>query len=191
MRATEGEPTIPVDSAAPVPTKRSVCEEILASGYVQSFVDFFYLTHRQDPKATAGIVAGAASSKDNNDIVVSAEEMKFMKENLTRAEESRRKGDTDNVYNSYSNLAVYFQRGQVNDPKTGVYFYEKCLEIAKLTSDGPGEMSANHSLGCVHQQMGNSAAAIRFHERHMELARASGSYREMEGAARELVKVSC
>ena len=32
-------------------SKRAACESILQAGYVQSFVDFFYLTHRPDPKS--------------------------------------------------------------------------------------------------------------------------------------------
>lgn len=34
--------------------RRAICEEILVSGCVQSFVDFFYLMHRPDPKAGKG-----------------------------------------------------------------------------------------------------------------------------------------
>ena len=44
-----------------------------------------------------------------------------------QAEAARRKGDTVTVYTAYSNLAQYFQNA--SDPKTGVYFYEKCLEV--------------------------------------------------------------
>jgi len=77
----------------------------------------------------------------------------------------------------------------VSDPKTGVYFYEKCLEISKLTGDTPGEMTANHNLGCVHQQMGDSGNSIQFHERHFQLARKSKVYSEQESASKELVKV--
>lgn len=29
--------------------KRAICEQILARGHVQTFVDFFYLTHRPRP----------------------------------------------------------------------------------------------------------------------------------------------
>lgn len=36
-----------------VPDKQSFCVDILMHGYVQSFVDFFYLTHRPDPVAGA------------------------------------------------------------------------------------------------------------------------------------------
>jgi hypothetical protein len=34
-----------------------------------------------------------------------------------------------------------------DDAKTAVYFYEKCLEIARITGDRPGEMFANGKLG--------------------------------------------
>ena len=88
-----------------------------------------------------------------------------------------------------SNLALYFQSPQVSDPQTGVYFYEKCLEISKLTGDTSGEMAAYHNLGCVHQQMGDAANSIQFHERHFELARKAKAYAEQESASKELVKV--
>lgn len=48
-------------------------------------------------------------------------------------------------------LAQYYQ--DMNDPKTGVYFHEKCLEISRLTNDRRGEMSANHRLGLVYDKM--------------------------------------
>lgn len=41
----------------------------------------------------------------------------------------------------------------MNDPKTGVYFHEKCLEISRLTADRGGEMSANHRLGMAYEKM--------------------------------------
>jgi hypothetical protein len=63
----------------------------------------------------------------------------------------------------------------VQDPKTGVYFYEKCLEVSRLTNDTAGEMAANHSLGLVHDKMGDIATATAYHERHQVsvLSRAS------------------
>lgn len=48
-------------------------------------------------------------------------------------------------------LAQYYQN--MNDPKTGVYFHEKCLEISRLIADRGGEMSANHRLGVAYEKM--------------------------------------
>lgn len=73
--------------------------------------------------------------------------MQFIRDNLTKAEEARRKGDTPNVYNSYSNLALYFQSNEVNDPKTGVYFYEKVrphrIEIVSFLLHPPPRKPSN------------------------------------------------
>ena len=32
-------------------SKEEICQHILKEGYVQSYIDFFYLTHRMDPHA--------------------------------------------------------------------------------------------------------------------------------------------
>ena len=48
-------------------------------------------------------------------------------------------------------LTPFVPQHQVKDPKTGVYFYEKCLEISRLTGDKRGEMAANNDLGLIYQ----------------------------------------
>ena len=77
----------------------------------------------------------------------------------------------------------------MRDPKTGVYFYEKCLEISRLTNDRRGEMASNHDLGLIYQSMGEAVAASKYHERHLELATKDAIPSEEQTAARELVKV--
>ena len=66
------------------------------------------------------------------EIVVPPKEMDFLSGTLIKAERARRKGNTEVVYEQYSNLAKHFLAKK--DVKTGIYFYEKCLEIARLTS---------------------------------------------------------
>jgi hypothetical protein len=112
--------------------KNALCVEILMEGFVQSYVDFFYLTHRPDPNPGESIstalppvheVASVTLSlttffphvSDPNEegvereIEVPAEEMLFIRDNLTRAESARRHGETTQVYDCYNNLARYFQ----------------------------------------------------------------------------------
>ncbi|CAM9320202.1 unnamed protein product, partial [Sphacelaria rigidula] len=101
-------------------------------------------------------------------------------------ESARRRGDTPSVYKSYNSLAQYYQH--MNDPKTGVYFHEKCLEISRLTNDRGGEMSANHRLGLVYDKMGDVVTATSFHERHHELAQAVDVDEEQNIANDELIK---
>ena len=60
-------------------------------------------THRPDPNADLAEGAG-------KEIEVPGEEMLYIRDNLTDAENARRQGDTSTVYGSYSNLAQHFQK---------------------------------------------------------------------------------
>ena len=150
---------------APPPDRRQLCEGMLRGGFVQSFVDFFYLTHRPDPE------------NEGRDVQVPAREAQYLRENLERAEAARRRGDTGAVYAAYANVAKYYE-SRAGDAATGVYFYEKCLEVARLTGDHRGEMAAHHDLGLARMAAGEAEAAARHHERHLAMARALDDARE-------------
>jgi len=175
-RAGAGAPT----AGKPI-EKDDICMEILMEGFVQSYVDFFYLTHRPDP------VPDPTREGVEREINVPLNEMFFIRDNLQSAERARRQGETRIVYESYNKLAQYFQ--EVNDCRTGIYFYEKCLEIARLTSDKHGEMGANHCLGLAHQSINDSKSAIMYHEKHLEIAQSLDDPGELNRANKELIKV--
>mmetsp|Transcript_14803 Transcript_14803/g.14907 ORF Transcript_14803/g.14907 Transcript_14803/m.14907 type:complete len:447 (+) Transcript_14803:234-1574(+) len=141
-------------------TEADFCQRLLVDGYVQSYVDFYHLTHRSDPHAPEGRI--------NNKIETPPDDMKYIRDNLVKAEVSRRQGNTTGVYNAFNNLAEFYKRNM--DWRTAIYFHEKCLEVAQLTQDLRAEMTANHSLGTVYQRMGEWEIAQRFHERHEEIA---------------------
>jgi tetratricopeptide (TPR) repeat protein len=159
-------------------TKQTLCTEILTSGNVQSFVDFFYLMHRPDPNPDPNKPESADA-----EIEVSVETMQTVKDNLTSAEAARRAGNTEIVYSNYSELANSFQEN--NDAKTGIYFFEKCLEIARLTQDPAGEMRANHNLGLAYQRLNNMDMAITYHTHHRDLVQTGQSLLD-DGAASAL-----
>jgi tetratricopeptide (TPR) repeat protein len=162
--------------------KRSLCVETLAAGFVQSYVDFFYLTHRPDPAAAA-----AAADGEVPEIEVPVDDMIFVKDALISAEGSRRRaGQIAAVYKSYDDLARHFQ--DRDDHKTGIYFYEKCLEIARMTVDTEGEMRANHSLGKAYEAVSEFSEAVKFHERHLELAELAGDDAAALTANEQLVR---
>lgn len=161
----------------------------MADGFVQSFVDFFYLTHRPEPNQQLIAQAAAADPEGLNgplEIEVPSKEMLFVREQLSTAENARRQGDTGTVYAAYSALAKHYHAAE--DPKTGVYFFEKCLEISRLTNDTRGEMAANHDLGLIYQSMGSPGTAAKYHERHLALAGKEDNDAEKRTAAKELVK---
>ena len=160
--------------------RAGLCQDILAAGYVQAYVDFFYLTHKAAP-------ASVCSEEEAPEAAVSAADMKFLSDTLIAAEEARRRGDTDLVFRSYEALARHYQGRE--EPQTGVYFYEKCLEISKLTGDAAAEMKANERLGSSHASAGEHQVARKFHERSLALARGLEDGEAARGAYGRLVGV--
>lgn len=79
-------------------TLPDLCQQILVEGYVQSYIDFYYLTHRADPSEANG----------STQIHTSVEDMIFIRDNLLEAEISRRQGNTTGVYNAYNKLAEHY-----------------------------------------------------------------------------------
>ena len=172
------------DNQAKVPNESfstaNLCQQLLVEGYVQSYVDFYQLTHRLDPNAVDTEVG-------MTQIHISEADTIFIRDNLVKAELSRRQGDTASVYVAYNQLADYYVKS--NDWKTSFFFHEKCLEVAQLTSDVRAEMSANHSLGSIYQLMANYEKARAYHERHEEIASSVDIFEEISKANVELYKV--
>lgn len=158
-------------------TISGLCQQLLVGGFVQSYVDFYHLTHRIDSEADQGM----------SQIQIPIDEIVFIRDNLVQAELSRRQGDTTNVYSAFIKLADYYVKSQ--DWKTGFFFHEKCLEVAQLTSDLRAEMFANHSLGTIHQLMTEPEKARAYHERHEIIAASMDVFEEVSKANVELYKV--
>lgn len=156
-----------------------LCQQLLVAGYVQSYVDFYQLTHRLDPNAI--------EDTGMKQISISEEDTKFIRDNLVKAEVSRRQGDTASVYIAFNQLADYYVKNQ--DWKTSFFFHEKCLEVSQLTNDVRAEMSANHSLGFIYQLMNDFNRACSYHERHEEIAISLDIFEEIAKSNVELYKV--
>jgi tetratricopeptide (TPR) repeat protein len=153
--------------------KQSLCIEILVNGYVNSFVDFFYLTHRSETDAAAREP-------------IPETQLTYIKHQLTIAEKAHRRGDSEKVLAALDSLASYFQ--DTADYKTAIYFYERCLDIADSMDDGAMQGNAYLNLGLTHDAMGDTAAAIKFHERHLELALGLGHEERLKDAFHQLVQ---
>jgi tetratricopeptide (TPR) repeat protein len=159
-------------------TEEEYCTKLLIDGYVQSFVDFYHLTQRVDPNNTDG---------SNRKIQCSNDEMAFIRNNLVLAEISRRQGNIIGVYTAYNKLASSYKKKK--DWKTAIFFQEKCLEVAQLTTDLKAEMLANHTLGIIYQAMNLYDAAKVYHEKHEEIAKSIDHSEEIVTANMELQKV--
>eukprot|EP00741_Cyanophora_paradoxa_P007716 tig00001187_g7465.t1 len=168
--------------------KMSLCLEILLAGNVQSFIDFFYLTHKAEGSDAPPQDAEEPSSKPvvkEKPLAADSSKLLFIKDHLMRAENAQRQGDLQQVYESYETLARFFE--QEDDQKRAVKFYEQCLDVAKLTADPHLEGQANRNLGARHEMLGDIASAIRFYERCLVLAEQAQDMADKQSATERLV----
>ncbi|EQC34728.1 hypothetical protein SDRG_07542 [Saprolegnia diclina VS20] len=161
--------------------KREVCAQVLKSGLVQSFVDLFYLVHRVDTQI------GPDGADKKLPIGVSPAQMSFLRDNLTTAETARRQGDVIQVFESYERLAAHFTAAR--DLRTGVFFYEKCLEIARIARNQDFEIGALENLGNAYYGLKEFEKAQDNHELHVQLVRLMRPEAEKIRALHELCKV--
>ena len=144
--------------------KQTLCIDILVSGHVQAFVDFFYLTHRPEVEPTDEPV--------EEQVGIPSAMLPLVKTQLAEAEVARRRGDTQAVFFSYRQLADFFTG--LADQRTAIYFWENCLEITQLTTDTEGEAQATRALGMANEASGDLPAAIKQYEQLLRLTQSTG-----------------
>jgi len=157
--------------------KQTLCIDILVSGHVQAFVDFFYLTHRPEVEPS--------EEPQDEQVGIPSAMLPLVKTQLAEAEVARRRGDTQAVFGSYRQLADFFTG--LADQRTAIYFWEKCLEITQLTSDADGEAQATRSLGMAHEASGDLLAAIKQYEQLLRLTQSVGDVAGAQQANEHLV----
>lgn len=138
--------------------KEDFCAQLLLRGYVQSFVDLFYLTHRS---------AGPGDDAPAQEPLQQAE-MEFLRDQLVAAEHCKRRGEIPEVLAAFDGLAVYC--GQKGDVKTMIFFYEKCLEIARLVKDQMCEMRVLRLIGNGYHSTRDLQRAREYLEQNVALA---------------------
>merc|ERR1711974_277123 len=87
--------------------KQQLCIDLLMVGCVQSFVDFFYITHRKEAPPSENTSLDQQEKKDVN---IPEETLIFLKETLESAETARRSKNYQRCFESYNSLAEYFEK---------------------------------------------------------------------------------
>nr|CCA25010.1 WD40 repeatcontaining protein putative [Albugo laibachii Nc14] len=142
---------------------------VLASGYVQSYVDLFYLLHSKGETQNgvyrfSGLNGNERGQKE--DIICSTS--KFLRDKLVTAEQCRWKGDTKGAYLAFNEIAI--RLCEENEVKTAVFFYKECLQIAQSEADTSKEMEISSKLGIAYHQLRDLENAKLYHERHLQIA---------------------
>ena len=103
----------------------------MCEGFANSFIEFFYLTHRYDENGDL-----------QEDCDFSEDELVFLKENLVMAELSEMKSDLKKSHLAYKNIGDFFK--QSDELETAVYFYKKSeFQVAPGKTDPLVSQSKN------------------------------------------------
>jgi len=147
--------------------KQQLCIDLLMVGCVQSFVDFFYITHRKMAPAEGSL------DEEATDVEIREDTLIYLKETLESAESAHRNSNYQHCYENYMSLAEYFEK--IPDLKSGMYFYQRCADVAKEVGAQESLAKANLSLGICEEQEKNWHRARDFHESALEIATAADS----------------
>jgi tetratricopeptide (TPR) repeat protein len=162
--------------------KQQLCIDLLMVGCVQSFVDFFYITHRKSaPTETV-------SEQETEDVDIPEATLIFLKETLETAEIARRSKNYQHCFESYNSLAEYFDE-KVHDLKSAMYFYQRCADVATEVDAKESISKANLNLGSCEEKGNNWHSAMQFHERALTIATSADSLPLQIKAASRLTHV--
>eukprot|EP00771_Trimastix_marina_P001187 gnl/Trimastix_PCT/2240.p1 GENE.gnl/Trimastix_PCT/2240~~gnl/Trimastix_PCT/2240.p1 ORF type:complete len:632 (-),score=145.42 gnl/Trimastix_PCT/2240:340-2235(-) len=143
------------------PARHNLCLEILKQGCVDSFVDFFNLTHAANPETKKR----TDTPPDSADLF---EHLDFLKEQLTEAELAGRQEREEDVFNAVQSIASYFEKlGHFDD---AIRFHLRCHHAAQLSGNVMLQVEASHALAFAYERIGMLPEAIHYHEQHLQRA---------------------
>merc|ERR1719446_52400 len=170
--------------------KQSVCIHTLVAGNGKAYIELFYLTHmaNTDAEEEVGDPDDDQESKPNagsSTESVANGNLAMLRELLTQAENAARVDDPMRCYEANQQIAELFEDGKAYE--AAQTYYEKCLRIARESSNSEAEAGAYCRLGQLNERSGNNEKALEYHERYLGLANASGMEDESAEALKSLV----
>lgn len=175
--------------------KQQLCIDLLMVGCVQSFVDFFYITHRRQTGTAGSNNAqvesasgpGQSHEQESKDVEIPEETLVFLKETLEVAETARRAANYQHCFESYNTLAEYFEK--VPDLRSGMYFHQRCADVASEVDARESISKAFLNLGTCEERGQNWESAMQFHEKALMIATTADSLPLQVKAASRLTQV--
>jgi len=153
--------------------KKALSIDLLLVGYVQSFIDFFYISHRKPQSTLESGPVQDADGEMHQDVSIPEDTMTFLKQTLESAETARRQKNFHHCFEHYNLLSDYFEK--INDLKGAKYFYERCAAVATEVQAQESIAKAKVSLGTVEEKAKNWKEAQKFFEEAFDIALACDS----------------
>jgi len=172
-------------------TKESQGIKLLQEGYLQSYIDFFYLTNETTPSVIVPsqklIEEYKMNKKEKHHLELSEESLVKLSEDLVEAENYLRENHTIEWLNQYEGVCNAYER--LNDYETASYFYNRCLEVSKEAKYIDGEAKAYMGLGIWEENVFNIFESMRYHETALEKAIDGNLPDIIRKISKELVRV--
>lgn len=144
--------------------KETLCMALLSEGYMQAYIDFFYLTEKTTPskiQPTPRYVKNfqleearkPAEDKEKHKLMLTQ-----LREDLVGAEMDWREGEFRNCFRIYQSVATRYE--QEKDYCTASYFHDRCLEVSLDFKYFEGEALAHKGLGFCEENVFNKHEAM-------------------------------
>jgi len=172
-------------------TKDSQAIKFLQDGYLQSYIDFFYLTNETTPSMIVPsqrlIEEYKMNKSEKHHLEMSEDSLKKLYDDLLEAEKYLREGHTIECLHQYEGVCKAYER--LNDYETASYFYKRCLEVSKEAKYIDGEAKAYMGLGIWEEKVFNIFESMKYHETALEKA-IDGNLRDIiNKISKELIRV--
>lgn len=172
-------------------TKESQGIKLLQEGYLQSYIDFFYLTNETTPSQitpSQRLLEEYRMNKRRKDYLEFTEEtLVKLSEDLVEAENYLREGHTIECIYKYEGICKSYQN--LRDYETASYFYNRILEVSKDAKYIDGEAQAYMGLGICEENVLNPFESMQYHETALEKAIDGNLPDIIKKVSQELVKV--
>ena len=172
-------------------TKDSQGIKLLQEGYLQSFIDYLYLTNETTPsmiQPSQKLLEEYRMNKRRKDhLDFSEESLVKLSEDLVQAEDYLREGYTKECIQQYEGICKAYEK--LNDYETASYFYNRILEVSKEAKNIDGEAQAYMGLGICEEEVLNPFESMGYHETALEKAIDGNIPNIIKKVSQQLVRV--
>ena len=153
-------------------TQDSEAIKLLQQGYLQSYIDFFYLTNETTPSVITPsdklLEEYKLDRRKKQHLHFNEENLQALSADLVDAEQFLRDGNVKKSLELYRRVSKIYEG--LEDYETASYFYNRCLEISKEAKYVDGEALAYTGLGICEEKVLNIFESMRYHETALEKA---------------------
>eukprot|EP00347_Sterkiella_histriomuscorum_P015789 403355675 len=173
-------------------TEESQGIRLLHQGYLQSYIDFFYVTTETTPSEIEPNIKLKEEQRMNKrrgklPFQKNQDSLLTLSDNLVQGENFLRDANIKNCFNQYIKVATQFE--ELNDYETASYFHKRCLDVSIDAKFIEGEAKAYKGLGICEEKVLNIFEAMNYLETALEKS-IDGSLTKIEKEiSKELVRV--